>query len=48
MVQLVNRTALAAVLAEPPGRWLAVSRTTNGPGRRRIPDGLAIEIARAG
>ncbi len=45
MVQPVDRTALAAVLAELPGRWVAVSRTTNQPvAAADSPDKLAIEI----
>lgn len=39
------RTALAAVLAELPGRWVAVDRITNQPmAAADSPDKLAVEI----
>lgn len=45
MAQPVSRLALASFLAELPGRWVAVSRTTNEPvAAADSPDKLAIEI----
>lgn len=49
MAQPASRTALASVLAELPGRWVAVSRTTNEPmAAADSPDRLAIEIRERG
>ncbi len=45
MAQPVSKAALASVLAELPGRWVAVRRTTNEPvAAADSPDKLAIEI----
>ncbi len=48
MAQPVSKAALASVLAELPGRWVAVSRTTNEPVAAADspdkPDKPAIEI----